>query len=271
MKTRRKLYSNLCVQTVFDVQPKSVSLRFLNVWTFKTLMYSAPTENGKALSNHSQPCWDIWKDATVRDQTGPWVCRFRWRTFWAFVVKCDLINNKNSTFIGNVCRNCILSVVSKMLRTYRYLFLSVIVSGNSQTTHCWTYICMNRFLCCGAQNVLSNFSPAFYMHLVCVMSLDRWLVYEETNWTLIPSSCREHMIDCVVLLCAVWQGTGCWYCPVGGWMDEERCTRAKLGIYIRWIKLDSFSYWRAGWTVSSKYLEIWITIYTGGYLVTVIG
>jgi hypothetical protein len=49
-------------------------------------------------SNHSQPPWDLWKGATVRDYTCPYVHWLRCRTFWA-LVNCDLINNKNSTFI----------------------------------------------------------------------------------------------------------------------------------------------------------------------------
>lgn len=46
------------------------------------------------LSNHSQPPRELWNGATVHDQR----CRFRWSIFSAFVVSCDLLNNKNSSY-----------------------------------------------------------------------------------------------------------------------------------------------------------------------------
>ena len=68
-------------------------------------------------------------------------------------MNCDLINSKKLTVTGNVCCNCILSAVTKTLCSYRYLFLSVIVSRNSQTIRCWSYIRMNCFLCGGVKNL----------------------------------------------------------------------------------------------------------------------
>jgi len=49
--------------------------------------------------NHSQPPEDFWKNATVHDETFPWVHWFRWRTFCVFVLKCNLINDKKSNVI----------------------------------------------------------------------------------------------------------------------------------------------------------------------------
>ena len=51
------------------------------------------------VSNHSHPTWDFWMGATFHDWECPSERWFRRRTFSAFVVNCDLINNKNSTFI----------------------------------------------------------------------------------------------------------------------------------------------------------------------------
>jgi hypothetical protein len=48
------------------------------------------------LSNHMQPPQNLWKHASVYDQTCPCVHWFRCRTFWAFAVNCDVIHNKNS-------------------------------------------------------------------------------------------------------------------------------------------------------------------------------
>jgi hypothetical protein len=44
-----KKYISICMQTVFEVQLKRVSFRFLSVWTFKILVYLAPIENEEAL------------------------------------------------------------------------------------------------------------------------------------------------------------------------------------------------------------------------------
>jgi hypothetical protein len=51
------------------------------------------------LSNHLQLPWDLWKGVTVHDQTCPCAHWFRWGPFWAPVVHCNLINNKNLTVI----------------------------------------------------------------------------------------------------------------------------------------------------------------------------
>jgi len=54
----------------------------------------------RCLSNNSHPPRNLWKGATVHDQTCPYVrWLFRWRPFWVFVVKCNLIDNKNPVVI----------------------------------------------------------------------------------------------------------------------------------------------------------------------------
>jgi hypothetical protein len=42
------------------------------------------------LSNHLQLPRDLSKGAAVHDQTCPCIHCFKWRTFWTFVVNCDL-------------------------------------------------------------------------------------------------------------------------------------------------------------------------------------
>jgi hypothetical protein len=59
---------------------------------------TSPTQFWR-LSNHLQQPQILWKGATIKNQTCSCVHWFRWRTLWAFVVNCDLINNKNSTVI----------------------------------------------------------------------------------------------------------------------------------------------------------------------------
>ena len=95
------------------------------------------------LSNHSQPPRDLIKGATVHDQTCPWVHWCRHRTFWAFVVNCDLINNNNSTVIKlwNV-----LSVFNKILNVLRYLLFNATFQLHSKTTQFRIYVYMNIFL-----------------------------------------------------------------------------------------------------------------------------
>jgi hypothetical protein len=47
------------------------------------------------LSNHSLQPRNVWRGATLHDKKCPCVRGFRWMTFSAFIVNCDLINNKN--------------------------------------------------------------------------------------------------------------------------------------------------------------------------------
>jgi len=68
---------------------------FSSIWKWKD---SSPT-HFLCLSNHTQPPRDLWKGATVHDQTFPCVHWFRWRIFWAFVVNCELINSTNWTVV----------------------------------------------------------------------------------------------------------------------------------------------------------------------------
>ena len=83
------------------------SFVFLSLTTFKTASVfnsnwkwrdTSPT-HFLYVSNHSQPPPDLWNGATAHDQTCPSVHWFRWNTFWASVVNCDLIHNANSTLI----------------------------------------------------------------------------------------------------------------------------------------------------------------------------
>jgi hypothetical protein len=53
-----------------------------------------------------------WKDVTFHDQTCLNLHSFRWRIFGAFVVFCDLINNKNSTVMK--LGTCIVNVLCQL-------------------------------------------------------------------------------------------------------------------------------------------------------------
>lgn len=50
-------------------------------------------------SNHSQQPWHLWKGETFLTQMSSCVQWFRWRTFWAFLVTCDLASKNNSAII----------------------------------------------------------------------------------------------------------------------------------------------------------------------------
>jgi len=79
---------------------------FLSVGTLKTLEQSVPTENKVTLHQSvfmpvkpSKTSLDLSKGATLHDQKFPRAYFYRRRTFWAFDVSCDLIENNNSAFI----------------------------------------------------------------------------------------------------------------------------------------------------------------------------
>jgi hypothetical protein len=58
---------------------------------------------------------DLWKCVTVHDQS-PWMHWFRRRTFWEFVVNCDLINSMNSAVLKmRTCTANVWSAVTEIL------------------------------------------------------------------------------------------------------------------------------------------------------------
>jgi hypothetical protein len=59
-------------------------------------------------SNCPQLPEDLRKSVAVRDRTCPCVSWISCRIFWTFIANCDLINNKNSTFIK--LGTCIVNV-----------------------------------------------------------------------------------------------------------------------------------------------------------------
>jgi len=82
----------------------------------KILVYSSQTKNKETsqthflcLPNHSQPPRDLQTGAPLHGRLCPCVYWLRWRKFWASVVKCDLINNNNSTAIK--FGTCIVNVI----------------------------------------------------------------------------------------------------------------------------------------------------------------
>jgi len=109
MRTRKRVYINVCPQRVLELQPPRTSIfnRFLLVVTLKNP--GAFSSNWKwrgtsrahvwCLSNHPQPPRNLWKGVTIRDQTCPYGHWFRLRTFRVSVINCNLINNKNWSVI----------------------------------------------------------------------------------------------------------------------------------------------------------------------------
>jgi hypothetical protein len=75
--------------------------------------------NSVPLSKHSEPPRDLYKDVTVHDEKRPWMHWFKWRILWAFVVKCELINNKNSIIIklGMWTAHAITSAIRNILQS----------------------------------------------------------------------------------------------------------------------------------------------------------
>jgi hypothetical protein len=112
-KARKILYQYISATTFQGTTPtfsQPQSFRFLSVGTPKTpsvfgfswRWWDTSPMLSWCLSNHSQPPRDILMDATVHDHTYPSVQWFR-RTLWAFVVNCDLINNKKSAVKLGTC------------------------------------------------------------------------------------------------------------------------------------------------------------------------
>lgn len=106
-KHRKNVHINVYLQhLVFQVQPNMLTSVFYIFICGDTCVLSCNSKwtgtsstHFWALSNNIQlPC-DLWKGGTVHGQMCPYVHWIRCRTFSAFVVKCDLINNINSTVI----------------------------------------------------------------------------------------------------------------------------------------------------------------------------
>ena len=91
---------------------------FLSMGRLKALVYSVTTENEETLHQRVlrpvKPFATVpkqWKYETVHDQMCPCVYWLGWRIFWAFLVNCNLVNNKNCTVIrtGDVYFKCNIS------------------------------------------------------------------------------------------------------------------------------------------------------------------
>lgn len=116
-KHRKNVHINVCLQhLVFKVQPNVLTSVFY-IFICGTLRspgvlscnskWTGTSTHFWSLSNHIQlPC-DLWKGGTVHGQMCPYMHWIRCSTFSAFVVKCDLINNTNSTVtkLGTWMRN----------------------------------------------------------------------------------------------------------------------------------------------------------------------
>ena len=126
--TREKVRINVCRPT-YDFWARSSNvltsgIRCLSVRTLKTSVYSASTENVQPLYQHIfvpvEPfttALGLLNSATFHDRQCPCVRWFRRRTFSAFFfVNCDLINNKNSTFVKLKRRT--INVLRQLYITY---------------------------------------------------------------------------------------------------------------------------------------------------------
>ena len=116
----------------------------------KPLVYFASTENEQP---HHQRIFvpvkpfttalRLLNGATFHDRECPCVHWFRRRTFSAFFVNCDFINNKNSTFVK--FRTWIINVLRQLYVTYWIdeVFTVQPTQLNSKTTHFCKYVCTN--------------------------------------------------------------------------------------------------------------------------------
>jgi hypothetical protein len=86
----------------------------------KPLGYSDPIEKEGTLHQHilmhdkpfqTAPL-DPWKEATVHDETCPCVNWLKRRKFWASIVNCNLISDKNSTVIE--LEKCIVNLLDQL-------------------------------------------------------------------------------------------------------------------------------------------------------------
>jgi hypothetical protein len=104
----KKMYINVCKEAVFEVQlPYLLDFNHLDFYLWDTKNSTILSSNWKwrdtspmhflCLSNHSQLLWDPRKsvDSPWLDMSVHALIRRRRRTFWAFVMNCDLINNTN--------------------------------------------------------------------------------------------------------------------------------------------------------------------------------
>ena len=103
------------------------------------------------LSHNSQQPQGLCKPETVHNKVCPCMHWFRKRTFWAFAMNCDLINNKNSTVIkfgtcnANVWRQPEVKYhVVKVFTVARNLKFNF---KKKNPTRSWKYVYMKLFLC----------------------------------------------------------------------------------------------------------------------------
>ena len=111
-KTGEKLYIVHMPQTVFKVQPtRSSSFNpsdfylceplqpppraFKPNWIWRDVLQM----HFVCLSKHSQLLLDLWECATCPDKLVPCVHRFKRKISGAFVMNCDLLDNKNTTAV----------------------------------------------------------------------------------------------------------------------------------------------------------------------------
>jgi hypothetical protein len=127
-------------------------LRLLSVGTLKNSSIfcsnwkwwdTSPTHSS-CLSNHLQSPRDLSKGATVHDWTCPFVHWFGWMIFWAFMVNCSLINNKNWTVIE--LGMSVVNVLCQLQVKHYILTVFTVISNLSvklKTTQFWTYVYTN--------------------------------------------------------------------------------------------------------------------------------
>jgi hypothetical protein len=122
-----KFYINICMRTIFEVQPHVHRISILYIFICGdikySLFYSAPFDNAETLhqriidacQSFQSVLWRL-KCATVHGKIYPFAQWFKWRISGTYIVNCDFIHNENFTFIQleKLITN-ILSVVSKML------------------------------------------------------------------------------------------------------------------------------------------------------------
>jgi len=114
---REKIYINVFPQLLTTYRPTmcwSLPLEFYLSGHLKILVYSAQIEHEETnmffkTVEPFETSQDLWKGVTIHHRKCLCMRWFKGRTFWAFVLNCELITSKNSGVIElEMCIVCVL-------------------------------------------------------------------------------------------------------------------------------------------------------------------
>ena len=144
-------------------------------------------------SNNTQPHWDLWRSATVHDQTCPGMLWFTWRIFWAFVANCDVTNNKNSSVIK--LGRCTVNVLRQLYLKY-YTVKVFIVECNisiKRKNHWFPDICLrDLFFFVLVWRTYSWSSSKHFRHILCMSNFGSTYVPVSQRTTLTNTEPDSH-------------------------------------------------------------------------------